>query len=194
MLREILLLVTCLSDIHNLPLHYDTLRQYIHTKVPILPVEERLVPVNKEQSSRADNLLTTQFTVPQYWYNLKALFSTILSSKIATEKMHFGMAQYVDEPQEFWHHRGWASSIRTVSGDFAYAQDGDVLFPGDFVECTPPIRSHGMDANFGRILMIGRDQRSSSATCGQVLLTLQPVVYPNQILTMTTGGHFIPTL
>lgn len=42
-----------------------------------------------------------------------------------------------------------------------------------------------MDTKFGRILMIGRDLRSSSATHGQVLLTLQPVVYPNQILTTT---------
>ena len=42
-----------------------------------------------------------------------------------------------------------------------------------------------MEAKLGRILMIGRDLNSSSATHGQVLLTLQPVVYPNQILTTT---------
>ena len=47
------------------------------------------------------------------------------------------------------------SELATVSGDFAQTRNGDVLFPGDFVECTSPMRSHGMEAKLGRILMIG---------------------------------------
>jgi hypothetical protein len=64
MLQKILSLVTCLDNIHGLPL------RYLDAKVPILPVEQRLV-----QSNPLDDSLLTQFTTTQYWqygwYNLK---------------------------------------------------------------------------------------------------------------------------
>ena len=80
---------------------------------------------------------TSDCTSEQHWYNPVSLFHSILSSNLAAEKMHFGMAEYVDEPVELWHSRSWGSSVRAASGDFVRIPDGSIIFPGDFVEFPP---------------------------------------------------------
>jgi hypothetical protein len=91
--------------------------------------------------------------------------------------MHFGMAQYVDKPTEFWHTRAWGSSIRAVSGQFACTSNGDILFPSEFVSFEPKqLGDPQISVKYGRITFIGIDKRSTSSTAGQIVLTLQPVV------------------
>jgi hypothetical protein len=125
----------------------------------------------------------------QHWYNPVSLFHSILSSNLAAEKMHFGMAEYVDEPVELWHSRSWGSSVRAASGDFARIPDGSIIFPGDFVE-FPPLQASltGISFIFGRVIFSGRDRRQASATKDLVVLTLQAVVYPHEIPEETSSG------
>ena len=125
---------------------------------------------------------TSDCVSEQHWYNPISVFHGLLSSNLATEKMHFGMAEYVDKPVELWHSRSWGSSVRTVSGDFARISNGCIVFPGDFVE-FPPLQTSptGRSFTFGRVVFIGRDRRQASATKDLVVVTLQAVVYPYEI-------------
>ena len=38
---------------------------------------------------------------------MEHLVTSILAAKTFKDKMHFGMAEYVDDPTEFWHDRAW---------------------------------------------------------------------------------------
>jgi hypothetical protein len=113
----------------------------------------------------------------QYWYTPAILYQDILSSALAP-KMHFGMAEYVDTPTELWHTRAWGSSIRAASGEFAYASNGDTLFPSEFVRLASSARTPQTQVQvlFARVIFVGLDKRHSSHTSGEVVLTLQPVV------------------
>jgi hypothetical protein len=42
-------------------------------------------------------------------------------SQLATSKIHFGMAQYADNPIELWYSYVWGLSITTVSGQYVYS-------------------------------------------------------------------------
>jgi hypothetical protein len=103
--------------------------------------------------------------------------------------MHFGMAEYVDESVELWHSRSWGSSVRAASGDFARISNGPIIFPGDFVE-FPPLQASltGISFTFGRVIFIGRDRRQASATKDLVVVTLQAVIYPNEIPDEISSG------
>jgi hypothetical protein len=130
------------------------------------------------QPSRPNIMPSSPFTSWQYWYDPSVLFHNILSSYLATTKMHFGMARYVDQPTELWHSRAWGSSIRAASGEFASASTGNILFPSDFVHFESiQIPGSQIWVEYGRISFIGLDQRSNSHMNGQVVLTLDPIAH-----------------
>ena len=169
------------DELASLPLKLDTLYTSFETEMPLLPVLKRKIPVHpNQQPTRRSRSSVESF---HYWYDLDALFYAILTSDLANQKMHFGMAEYVDEATELWHQNCWGSSIRTVSGDFAYDSQNNVLFPGDFVQ-FPLIHSsdHNCPIEFGRIIFIGRDRRSSSSMRDMVVLKVQAVVQSDTVL------------
>ena len=90
--------------------------------------------------------------------------------------MHFGMAQYVDEPTELWHSNAWGSSIRTCSGEICHTKAGGLIIPGDIVR----IRSAALPYKIGRVVFIGRDYRADAA--GEVVITLQAIAHRQTIL------------
>ena len=66
-----------------------------------------------------------------YWYDPIDLSTKILSAQRLRDKMHFGMAEYTDDGDEFWNSRAWGSSAMTTSGQFARTVEGEVIIPGD---------------------------------------------------------------
>ena len=188
-LLEVLFLLSSIDQIFKLPAHFDTLRANLSKCLPLLPTDKRNIPVDQTvqptqgaKTQGAKPGATSDPITEQRWFNPISLFHSILSSNLATEKMHFGMAEYVDEPVELWHSRSWGSSVRTTSGDFARISNGPIIFPGDFVE-FPPLQASlaGISFTFGRVIFIGRDRRQASATKDLVVVTLQAVIYPNEI-------------
>ncbi|KAF1816009.1 hypothetical protein P152DRAFT_388332 [Eremomyces bilateralis CBS 781.70] len=118
-----------------------------------------------------------------FFFNPIYLFQAILSSTIR-ERMHIGMAHFVDEPAELWHSTAWASSIRYSSGEFPRLPEGQVVFPSDIVlyQCNEAICRCHTDADknhIGRILSFGRDyrsQREHRGPIGSVVVEVQKIV------------------
>ena len=191
-LREILLLIKDLTEISDLPRKLDSLTSFLERNLPILPVRCRTIPVDARAQSTQQS---KDFVAKHYWYDQEALFSSILASYLASEKMHFGMAEFADNPVELWQSRAWGSSIRATSGEFAYAANGDVLFPGDFVELEKPLRfDTEISTLFGRVIFIGRDKRSFSPTQNKVMVILQAVIFYDQIPCTITQENCPQTL
>jgi hypothetical protein len=113
-------------------------------------------------------------------------FSAVMSSETG-QQMHTGLAEFVDGPSEFYQSHAWASSVRTISGQYAYLHRPEssdnggeerlvatgVIFPGDFIlyRCAKqPCSCHSADSNdpsmahIGRIYGVGNDHRTSHCT------------------------------
>jgi hypothetical protein len=88
------------------------------------------VPINKQPSLPTSDKTAglIQRNSWLYWYDPIDLISTILSATSLTEKMHFGMAHFVDEPTEYWHSRSWSTSCISTSGEYAYMAVHDRKF------------------------------------------------------------------
>ena len=183
-LLEVLSIPHTADDIKRLPEKLDTLKEKCQQELPLLPVQRRKVNIDPASQPTRPNVSPEQpFESWQYWYTPAMLFQDILSSQLASTKMHFGMAEYVDSPTEVWHCRAWGSSIRTVSGQFVSTSAGDFLFPSDFVEFEPiQIANFEIPVSIARITFVGLDRRSNSHTHGKVVLTLQPVVYVSDLI------------
>ncbi|KAF5854708.1 hypothetical protein ETB97_000922, partial [Aspergillus alliaceus] len=133
-LHEILLMIDS-EYTQSLPSSLDTLKRRVERQLSFLPIKKRSIPIaaNRQPSHSQKD---TENTL-QYWFDPVPLFHRVMCSKLATEKIHFGMAEYSDNPTELWHSRAWGSSIAAVSGDFAYTEAQDTIFPSDCLHITP---------------------------------------------------------
>jgi hypothetical protein len=143
-LLEVLRLLVDIDDLQQLPKDVSTLTKSAVAQLPLLPQRRKQVYLKPEklptlQPSQKFGDVSAP-TTWVYWFDPAALFTAILSTPAITEKLHFGMAEFVDEPYEFWHSMSWASSIRSTSGEYAKYPDGSPVFPSDFVEysCREP--------------------------------------------------------
>lgn len=161
------------------PLKLDTLQLLVRSSLPLLRLMRKAVPVVilKQPSLPAKQKKHRQATTTihrnswLYWFDPVDLARAILSAPKLLEKAHFGMAEWVDEPIEFWQSRSWASSSIITSGHHAYATDGNMLIPGDVVRID---ETKGW--NMARIIGVGRDYRSSCQTKGDISILVQAVV------------------
>ena len=168
---------------HTLPLKLDTLKRQIRRHMPLLKLHRKAltVVVEKQPSMAARKKgerrrQKIERLAWQYWYDPVDLISTILSATRLRDKMHFGMAQYVDEPTELWHSAAWGSSFRASSGDVAFSSEGNLILPGDFLTFEADDNVLNSSVTTGRIVFIGRDHRSYAEAQNEICVTLKPVV------------------
>lgn len=190
-LREVLCLLDN-EETQQLPHKLDTLKKNLHNQLPLLPMQRQQVKVTKHiQSTERHDAGDNDSGSWQYWYDLDQLFQTILMSQVANPTIHFGMAEYSDHKQELWNSRAWGSSICSVSGEYALSRNDQILFPGDFVRFPfTPLHKLAMQTQYGRITFVGIDRRSSSATQGKVILTIQPVVLSSTLPSAKPGTDY----
>lgn len=181
-LLDVLRLLPC-KEIEQLPAKLDTLKRHLYEQLPMLPVHKKNVnvtqhiQVNERHGGEDENAQTWQ-----HWYDLDQLFASILKAQYSRPSMHFGMAEYSDSPHELWHSRAWGSSVCTVSGEYALSRNGQILFPGDFIQFGfHNIAGLSVAANCGRVVFVGKDCRQKSNSFGKVILTIQPVVLTSSI-------------
>ena len=164
------------GDTQQLLEKLDTLKKRVRSQLPMLRLMRKPIVVSLENQptfpagEKGDHARIERKTW-HYWYDPIDLVANILSAGDLTQKMHFGMAYYVDDPIEFWHSRAWGSSAITTSGQFAYSQQGDLIIPGDIVRLVRTVEGFTK----GRVIFIGRDFWTTSTIQGQVTLTIQPV-------------------
>ncbi|PMD37433.1 hypothetical protein L207DRAFT_585769 [Hyaloscypha variabilis F] len=170
MLLEVLKLLKDLNDIKRLPKALESLKKSFVNQLPLLQQRKRKVDLVPEKvptlaaSAKVDGGNSPPFAWA-YWFDPTCLISSILSTPSIKGQMFFGMAHFVDEPQEFYHSMSWASSIRLTSGEYAYYPDHTPIFPSDFVQyiCQSPSCPCSKEATHrGRVYCVGKNYTSNA--------------------------------
>ncbi|RDW84612.1 hypothetical protein BP6252_02202 [Coleophoma cylindrospora] len=167
-----------IDDTMLLPRKLDTLKRLVRTRLPMLRMLRRLINVVIEKQptlpsgQKSEQRIRITRQTWHYWFDPSDLVTNILNAHVLVKAMYFGMARYVDYPEEFWESPAWGSSALTTSGQFAHTRGGSIIIPGDIVRLTEPVEGFTK----GRVLFVGLDYRSTAHIEGEVVLTLQPVV------------------
>jgi hypothetical protein len=195
-------------DIKNLPNQLSTLKDHISKRFPLLDMRVADIPLTVEKlateraSRKRDEAQAGKDPMAKlHIIDPTSMFTAFMSSDVG-QKMHTGLAHFVDEPEELYHSHSWASSIRSTSGEFAHIigweeteDEGiidsiiDVVFPSDIVLycCTItdcPCQAANVEqpyiSHIGRVYGVGRDYRNDFCTKekGQIALQIQEVFGP----------------
>jgi len=195
-------------DIKNLPNQLSTLKDRISKRFPLLDMRVADIPLiveklaTEQASRKRDEAQAGKEPIAKlHIIDPTSIFTAFMSSDVG-QKMHTGLAHFVDEPEELYHSHSWASSTRSTSGEFAHiigweeTEDGgiidsiiDVVFPSDIVLycCTItdcPCQAANVEqphlSHIGRVYGVGRDYRNDFCTKekGQIALQIQEVFGP----------------
>ena len=195
-LLEVFNLAESLDDFKHLPRTVNTVKKHAKEQLPHIKLREADVPVdlaklptkgagakadtNTKENDDDDDDEDNQATELMTFFDPVHLFKTALSSESFRSKIHVGMAHWVDTPSELYHSLAWASSIKASSGQYAYMEDGTVLFPSDTItyfcsddECP----CDGREVyHRGRIFAIGLDHTTSATNPGAPKLLVRPLL------------------
>lgn len=183
-LREVILMAQAHreddEEYMQLPLKLDTLKRQTRANVPLLRLLRKPIKVNltkqptlpRGSKPARDARTLVEKTTWHYWYDAIDLTRHILLASDLVRIMHFGMAEYVDNPLEFWQSSSWGSSALSTSGEYAYTMQHSIILPGDILRMAQPVEGFTK----GRVVFVGIDRRTLSPTKDHVVLTMQPVV------------------
>lgn len=186
-LRELAMLST-VEDWRNLPLTLDTLLDRYEKNLPCPSIYGKSVPVQAQKLPTGSQFFGMP-TAEVYFVDAINTVRTILNCAEMRNKMHFGMAELVDNPQELWHGQAWAQSILSCSGDAARI-NGTLVFPSDCVRYRCPSRTGNLA--IGRVRAIFKDCRSHSSSQGKVVLQVEritPVLELDKPLRQLLSDH-----
>ncbi|KAI8171048.1 hypothetical protein KHU50_005759 [Colletotrichum sp. SAR 10_65] len=191
-----------LKEVSALPNQLATIKSRVSRRMPLIDMRKAEVPLNVEKlrtetaTRKAEAAAAAARgedpkppTANLHIIDPVNLFKAVLSSDIAENQMHTGLAWFVDDPTELYHAHCWASSVRTTSGEFAHVANRktkglDPVFPSDFVlyccvddecVCQSASAKDPSMAHVGRIFSVGRDYRSQYCTekSGDIVLQVQ---------------------
>ncbi|KAL8960366.1 MAG: hypothetical protein Q9193_002916 [Seirophora villosa] len=173
-LKQVFSLVTD----HPLPTKLDTLKRLVRHRIPMLRMMRKAIEVTIQKQASFGRTEKKKSIVRKtswmYWFDPIDLVHNILKATKLKQQMHFGMAEYHDQPTELWHAKAWGTSIRATSGDVILDDQGLLLIPGDIV-----IFGGERYYTKGRIVFIGRDfrQTTDQQFHGWVVVTVQATVF-----------------
>src|SRR6267143_2925613 len=126
-------------DIKNLPNQLSTLKDRISKRFPLLDMRVADIPLiveklaTEQASRKRDEAQAGKEPIAKlHIIDPTSIFTAFMSSDVG-QKMHTGLAHFVDEPEELYHSHSWASSIRSTSGEFAHiigweeTEDGGII-------------------------------------------------------------------
>ncbi|KAI5778025.1 hypothetical protein EDC01DRAFT_623375 [Geopyxis carbonaria] len=152
------------GDWKKLPDTLDALHKQYSRSIPTPPIYSKVIPVCADKQPTGVKPTNES---PVYFINALQLINTMLNCPQLRNKMHFGMAELVDEPSELWHSGSWAESIRSCSGEFARYPNGRPIFPSDTVR-----HANGL----GRVKEVFKDKRTIGNENNAIILVLQNIL------------------
>lgn len=115
-----------------------------------------------------------------YYFDLRMLISTILSTNWASTTFHIDMTNIVDNSFEYWHFFSWKSFIRTCSQNYVTYFDLISIIFSDFV-CFFREKICFAPKNVEQMMFFDRDRRSLSSTRDNVLLRIRLICIAENI-------------
>ncbi|KAI9748114.1 MAG: hypothetical protein M4579_007309, partial [Chaenotheca gracillima] len=101
-LLETLALLKDVNQIKTLPKDVTTLKRSVTAQLPLIEQRRKSIPLLPDKmptlTPKMKANVPSMPTAWLYWFDPVALFIAILSSPILVKKMHFGMANFVDNP------------------------------------------------------------------------------------------------
>ena len=180
-LRDVLhLLDKVPRQISCLPVRVDSVKKSLDNQLPLLTMRSRELQLDR-------GLLPTrsQHTEEMTLFDMKNFFKCLLQAPNLMSRVHVGMAEYVDQPTEFWHSRSWGGSNYTTSGQFAMVTNGkyqgQTVLVSDFVWFYEEFKLKIM---LGRVVFVGIDRTTAArddGSCGRVKLSIQPILVRGQL-------------
>ena len=161
-------------EVAVLPKRVDTIKEGLEDQLPLLTMRRRTLELDP-------SLLPTRAKHQEdiLLFDMKEFFLRLLQSEELIKRTHTSMAQYVDEPTEFWHSLSWGGSNRTTSGQFARVQSGS--HKGEFILASDFVWWYDAPATnikIGRVTFVGVDLTDAArqdGTYGKVKLSIQAV-------------------
>lgn len=121
-LLKMLKSVDDIQSFSKLPIRLDTLKKNYTNSLPLMPTRSLKVKLDLSKIPTG-----SQLTCDVQFFDPTALVSAMLSSQDFKNKIHFGMAEIVEQQSELFHSMAYASSIRTTSGEFAHYPNDTAL-------------------------------------------------------------------
>ena len=107
-LRDIFRMLEPHSELNKLSESYATLKSHINRQLPLLQMRKKIISLRSEKmATAAEDRKSTEsgkiLTEDLIFFDLKNVFQSFLSSAEYRQKMHVGMAHFVDVSCELWH-------------------------------------------------------------------------------------------
>ena len=161
-------------EVAVLPKRVITIEEGLEDQLPLLTMRRRTLELDP-------SLLPTRAKHQEdiLLFDMEEFFVRLLQSEELMKRTHTSMAQYVDEPTEFWHSLSWGGSNRTTSGQFARVQSGS--HKGEFILASDFVWWYDAPATnikIGRVTFVGVDLTDAArqdGTYGKVKLSIQAV-------------------
>ena len=167
-------------QISCLPARVDTIKNALNNQLPLLTMRSRELQLDR-------GLLPTraQHTEDILLFDMKHFFKSLLQAPKIMSRVHMGMAEYVDQPTEFWHSRSWGTSNQTTSGQFATVTNGkyqgETVLASDFVWFYDISK---LKITIGRVVFVGVDKTTAArgdGSFGKVKLSIQSAWIKSQL-------------
>jgi hypothetical protein len=166
-------------EITTLPKRVDTVKRALNDQLPLLKQRERELKLDPTmvptRSSHTDNICL---------FDMEDVLRRMAHSTMIKSQGHFGMANIVDDPSEFWESESWGVSNRTTSGEFAMVRGGSAaphpVLGSEFVWFYDDEDKQRL----GRVLFVGWDytaDASAKGVEGEVTLLINYVYAPGAL-------------
>ena len=178
-LLEVLGLLEDLQTLKDLPRTVSTLKKWVQGQLPLIKLRRHKINVDQERMPTHQGLVAQPESL-MYFFDPIDLFKTVLSSTSFRNKMHVGMANFVDSPSELFESMSWATSIRSCSGEYVYysKRNDEPIFQSDvaYYRCIRDgcFCGQGKKFHVGRVYAIGKDKTTGSRP-GSVKVIINPL-------------------
>ena len=180
-LLEVFTTVSDIAQLSSLPRAVGTLIKQVEAQLPLLAMRRKKIALTPEKLPTLPETAKLDFDRSpahcwMYWFDPICMMIKILETPAITTSMHFGFAEFIDEPTEYWHSMSWASSVRSTCGKHARHTNGTAIFPSDMVTYTCRMEKclcSSQKPHTGRVSGVGLDKTSKSKTRGKLTLLIQ---------------------
>jgi len=185
--QQLSVLLENIESVKNLPKAYSTLEKRRQKTFPKLKLRKHGIQLDTKKL-RTDSKTSADL----YTIDLANLFSSWIGNATMRDEMYVGPQRIAKRGSSYplsnqlWHGNVWGESIRATSGVAIKAQDGAILFPGDFIYY---INIYGIGCYARYIHLVHDENADDHSTLHAVL---EPVLAYEELCGMQVAA--VPTL
>jgi len=185
--QQLSVLLENIESVKNLPKAYSTLEKCRQKAFPKLKLRKHGIQLDTKKLRTGSKTSADLYTI-----DLANLFSSRIGNPTMRDEIYVGPQRIAKKGSSYphsnqlWHGKVWGESIRATSGVAIKAQDGAILFPGDFVYY---IDIYGI-GRYARYIRLVHDENADDHSTFHAVL--EPVLAYEELCGMQVAA--VPTL